>query len=58
MYEVIMLCALSKFMLFFNLCLHARLLQSGLPLCDLMDCSLPDSSVHGILKARILEWVP
>ena len=53
-----MLCALSKFMLFFNLCLHARLLQSGLPLCDLMDCSLPDSSVHGILKARILEWVP
>ena len=23
-----------------------------------MDCSLPDSSVHGILQARILEWVP
>ena len=22
-----------------------------------MDCSLPDSSVHGILQARILEWV-
>ena len=22
-----------------------------------MNCSLPDSSVHGILKARILEWV-
>ena len=22
-----------------------------------MDCSLPGSSVHGILKARILEWV-
>ena len=21
-----------------------------------MDCSLPDSSVHGILQARILEW--
>ena len=21
-----------------------------------MDCSLPDSSVHGILRARILEW--
>ena len=28
-----------------------------LTLCDLMDCSLPDSSVHGILQARVLEWV-
>ena len=28
-----------------------------LTLCDPMDCSLPDSSVHGILQARILEWV-
>ena len=26
-------------------------------LCHPMDCSLPDSSVHGILQARILEWV-
>ena len=26
-------------------------------LCDPMDCSPPGSSVHGILKARILEWV-
>ena len=26
-------------------------------LCDPMNCSLPDSSVHGILQARILEWV-
>ena len=26
-------------------------------LCDLMDCSLPGSSVHGILQARTLEWV-
>ena len=23
---------------------------------DLMDCSLPGSSVHGILQARVLEW--
>ena len=22
-----------------------------------MDCSLPGSSIHGILQARILEWV-
>ena len=27
------------------------------PVCDPMDCSPPDSSVHGILQARILEWV-
>ena len=26
-------------------------------LCDPMDCSLPGCSVHGILQARILEWV-
>ena len=26
-------------------------------LCDPMDCSLPGSSVRGILQARILEWV-
>ena len=26
-------------------------------LCDPMNCSPPDSSVHGILQARILEWV-
>ena len=25
--------------------------------CDPMDCSLPGSPVHGILPARILEWV-
>ena len=26
-------------------------------LCNSMDCSLPGFSVHGILQARILEWV-
>ena len=26
-------------------------------LCDPMDCCLPGSSVHGIVQARILEWV-
>ena len=31
--------------------------QSCLTLCDPMDCSLPDSSVHGIFQARVLEWV-
>ena len=32
-------------------------LQSCLTLCDPMGCSLPGSSVHGILQVRILEWV-
>ena len=32
-------------------------LQSCETLWDHMDCSLPGSSVHGILQARILVWV-
>ena len=40
------------------ICAHcAQLLQSCPALCDLMDCSLSVSSVHGILQTRILEWV-
>ena len=35
----------------------SKLLQSCLTFCDPMDHSLPDSSVHEILQARILEWV-
>ena len=31
--------------------------QSCLTLCDPMDCSPPGSSAHGILQARVLEWV-
>ena len=31
--------------------------QSCLTLCNLMACSPPGSSVHGILQARRLEWV-
>ena len=30
--------------------------QSCLTLCDPTDCSLPGSSIHGILHARVLEW--
>ena len=39
------------------MCVCAKLLQLCLSLCDPMDCSPSDSSVHGILQARILEWV-
>ena len=31
--------------------------QSCLTLCNSVDCSLPGSSVHGILQARTLTWV-
>ena len=31
--------------------------QLCLTLCDPMDCSPPGSSIHGILRARILEWL-
>ena len=34
--------------------LVAQLCQT---LCNTMDCSLPGYSVHGILQARVLEWV-
>ena len=30
--------------------------QSCLTPSDPMDCSLPDSSTHGIFQARVLEW--
>ena len=35
----------------------AKLLQFCPNVCDPMDCSLPASSIHGMLQARILEWV-
>ena len=38
-------------------CLHAKLLQLYLTLCNPMDYNPPGSSVHGISQARILEWV-
>ena len=36
---------------------ESEVAQSCLTLCNPMDCSLPGSSVHGILQARTLEWV-
>ena len=37
--------------------MYAKSLQLCLTLCESMDCSLPGSSVHGILQERTLEWV-
>ena len=39
----------------FGVCIKS--LQLCLILCDPMGCSLPGSSVHGILQARTLDWV-
>ena len=36
---------------------ESEVAHSCLTLCDTMDCSLSGSSLHGILQARILEWV-
>ena len=37
--------------------MHAKVLQVCPTLCNPMDCCPPGSAVHGILQARILEWV-
>ena len=38
-------------------CRHMKLLQSCLTLCNPTNCSPPGFSVHGILQARVLEWI-
>ena len=57
-YNCVLFC-LPLFILHLSLLFHvgSKLLQLCPTLSDPMDCSLPDSSVHGILQARILEWV-
>ena len=35
---------------------ESEVAQSCLTLHDLMGCSLPGSSIHGIFQARVLEW--
>ena len=41
----------------FYACVHSQSLQSCLTLCNPVDHGPLGSSVHGILQARILEWV-
>ena len=41
----------------FDMCVWAKSFQSCPTLCDPTDYSPPVFSVHGILQARILEWV-
>ena len=46
---------LSGSILEFHVCVLVT--QSCPTLCDSRDCSSPGISVHGILQARILEWI-
>ena len=49
--------AISQWGQGYSVCVHAKSLQLCLTLCNPMDCSLPGSSIHGILQARIMERV-
>ena len=46
-----------RYPLFFLLSCSCSVAQASLTLCNPVNCSTPDSSVCGILQARILEWV-
>ena len=46
-----------SYLLFYLIALLLLSAQLCPTLCNPMDCSPPGSSVHGILQARMLEWV-
>ena len=46
----------NSFLLFMKVKSESEVAQSCPTLSDPTDCSLPDSSVHGIFQARVLEW--
>ena len=54
-------CVYVYIYMYIHICIHtsmrAKSLQLCSTLCDPMDCSLPGSSVHGLLQAGMLEWV-
>ena len=55
--NLLSLYSFSTLCIYMYACMHAKSLQLCPALCDPMDCTLPGSSVHGILQARILDWV-
>ena len=48
---------LNVYMVIFRIVVIVQSLSHVRLFCNPMDCSPPGSSVHGILQARILEWV-
>ena len=49
-------CLYNRFLMM-TILISVKVSQSFLTLCNPMDCNPPDSSVHGILQARMLEWI-
>ena len=41
----------------YSVLVYVELLQSCTTLCNPVDCTLPSSSIHGLLQARLMEWV-
>ena len=54
MLDILTYCSQARTKLVINLCVSVCVSQSFPTLCDPTDGSLPGSSVHGILQARIL----
>ena len=50
-------CSMPGFSVLYYLLVVVLVAQSCLTLCNPTDCSPHSSSVHGILQARILEWI-
>ena len=50
-------CPGTPYTIYIYACVHAKFLQSCPALCNCMECSPPGSFIHGILQARILEWI-
>ena len=55
--SLLLVCCCLDLLIFLAVLCCAVLLQSCPTLCNPRDCSPPGSSVHGVLQARILEWV-
>ena len=57
LWENLLSCSVLQLLIYESENVIALVAQSCPTLCDPVDYSLPGSSVHGILQARILEWV-
>ena len=55
--EIVILSEVSQRQISYDITYMSEVAQSCLTLCNPFDCSLPGSSLHGALQARILEWV-
>ena len=54
--EILYICV-CVYVCVYSICVCVLVTQLCQTLCNPMDCSPPGSSVHGILQARILEWI-